>query len=135
MLPWAVDTPFWDHTANHSGGTPCIYTVDGAAEVVDAIVWDTIHPLGEYAVGWKAMGTVLGARVWPVLAERVAADLVHASQVTVAPPAPPTTGLLCPTDYWTNAAGRRTPMPGTAGAACCFLASHTGRAGMVCPTS
>ena len=51
MLPWAVDTPFWDHTANHSGGTPCIYTVDGAAEVVDAIVWDTIHPRKEHAVG------------------------------------------------------------------------------------
>ena len=67
MLPWVVDTPFWDHTANHNGGTPRIYTVDGAAEVADAIIWDTIHPLGEYAVGWKAMGTVLGARVWPEL--------------------------------------------------------------------
>ena len=51
MLPWVVDTPFWDHTANYSGGTPCIYTVDGAAEVVDAIVWDTIHPRKEHAVG------------------------------------------------------------------------------------
>lgn len=51
VLPWVVDTPFWDHTANHSGGTPCIYTVDGAAEVVDAIVWDTIHPRKEHAVG------------------------------------------------------------------------------------
>ena len=94
VLPWAVDTPFWDHTANYSGGTPRIYTMDGAAEVVDAIVWDTIHPVKEYAVGWKAAGTVLGARAWPSLAERIAADLVHASQITTAPPAPPTTGSL-----------------------------------------
>ena len=86
-------------------------------------------------MGRKAMRTVLGARVWPVLAERVAADLMHASQVTVAPPAPPTKGLLCPMDLWMNAEGRRTPMPGTAGIACSFLASHTGWAGMVCPTS
>ena len=31
MLPWAVDAPVWDHTANHSGGTPRIHTADGAA--------------------------------------------------------------------------------------------------------
>lgn len=94
VLPWAVDTPFWDHTANYSGGTPRIYTMDGASEVVDAIVWDTVHPVKEYAVGWKAAGTVLGARVWPGLAERVAADLVHMSQITTAPPAAPTKGSL-----------------------------------------
>jgi short-subunit dehydrogenase len=94
VLPWAIDTPFWEHTANYSGGTPRIYTMDGASEVVDAIVWVSIHPTKEYAVGWKAAGAVLGERVWPGLAERVAADLVHTSQITTAPPAPPTDGSL-----------------------------------------
>lgn len=94
VLPWAADTPFWDHTANYSGGTPRIYTMDPAGPVVDAIVWASIHPTKEYAVGWKAAGAVLGDRVWPGLAERIAADLVHHSQVTTAPPAPPTDGSL-----------------------------------------
>lgn len=94
VLPWAVDTPFWDHTGNYSGGTPRIYTMDDAGPVVDAIVWVSIHPTKEYAVGWKATGALLGERVWPGLAERVAADVVHASQVTTAPPAPPTDGSL-----------------------------------------
>ena len=94
VLPWALDTPFWEHTANYSGGTPRIYTMDGAEEVVDAIVWVSIHPTKEYEVGWKATGAVLGERVWPGLAEHVAADLVHTSQFTTAPPAPPTDGSL-----------------------------------------
>ena len=94
VLPWAADTPFWEHTANYSGGTPRIYTMDGAGDVVDAIVRALIHPTKEVAVGWKATGAMLGERVWPGLAERAAADLVHASQVTTAPPAPPTDGSL-----------------------------------------
>ena len=94
VLPWALDTPFWEHTANYSGGTPRIYTMDGAEAAVDAIVWVSIHPTKEYEVGWKATGAVLGERVWPGLAERTAADLVHTSQFTTAPPAPPTDGSL-----------------------------------------
>lgn len=92
--PWAADTPFWEHAANHSGGTPRIYTMDGATEVVDAIVWMAIHPQKEFAVGWKANGSVLGERVWPGLAERVAGNLVHYSQFEMAPPAPATSGSL-----------------------------------------
>ena len=94
VLPWAADTPFWDHTANYSGGTPRVYTMDGAGTVVDAIIWASVHPTKEYAVGWKASGAVLGAQVWPRLAERLAADLAHTSQIETAPPAPPTTGSL-----------------------------------------
>ena len=62
VLPWAVDTPFWDNTANYSGGTPRMYLMDGPWEVVDAIVWASIHPTKEYAVGWKAKGAVFGDR-------------------------------------------------------------------------
>lgn len=94
VLPWAVDTPFWDNTANYSGGTPRMYLMDGAWEVVDAIVWASIHPAKEYAVGWKAKGTVFGDRIWPGLAERVAADVVHRAQIETAPPALPTAGSL-----------------------------------------
>jgi hypothetical protein len=56
VLPWAVDTPFWQHTANYSGGTPRMYLMDDPQEVVDAIVWASVHPTKELAVGWKAQG-------------------------------------------------------------------------------
>ncbi|MBD0274531.1 MAG: short-chain dehydrogenase, partial [Acetobacteraceae bacterium] len=55
--------------------------MDGPDKVVDAIVWTSIHPRKEYAVGWKAKGAVLGDRIWPGLAERIAADVVHRAQV------------------------------------------------------
>ena len=60
MLPWALDTPFWEHTANYSGGTPRIYTMEDPDGTVDAIVWAAIHPTKEYVVGWRARGAVLG---------------------------------------------------------------------------
>lgn len=94
VLPWAVDTPFWDHTANYTGGTPRMYAMDGAQEVVDAIVWVSVRPRQEYAVGWKARGAVLGAQVWPGLTERIAAGVVHRAQIETAPPAPATAGSL-----------------------------------------
>jgi short-subunit dehydrogenase len=94
VLPWALDTPFWEHTANYSGGTPRIYTMNDPKGTVDAVVWVAIHPTKEYAVGWKAQGALLGDRIWPGLAERIAADVVHRAQVETAPPAPPTTGNL-----------------------------------------
>lgn len=94
VLPWAVDTPFWEHAANYSGGTPRMYAIDGAQEVVDAIVWVAIHPRKEYAVGWKAEGAVIGAQLLPGLAERIAGDVVHRAQIETAPPAPPTAGSV-----------------------------------------
>jgi short-subunit dehydrogenase len=94
VLPWALDTPFWEHTANYSGGTPRIYTMDDPKGTVDAVVWVAIHPTKEYAVGWKAQGALIGDRVWPGLAEHMAAGVVHRAQVETAPPAPPTTGNL-----------------------------------------
>lgn len=94
VLPWAVDTPFWDRTGNYSGGTPRMYTVDGPQETVEAIVRVAVQPTKELAVGWKAQGAVLGHRLWPGLAERVAADIVHRAQIETAPPAPATAGSL-----------------------------------------
>ncbi len=94
VLPWAVDTPYWQHTGNYSGGAPRMYLMDGPDETVDAIVWASIHPTKEHAVGWKAKGAVLGDRIWPGLAERIAADVVHSAQIETAPPAPPTAGSV-----------------------------------------
>jgi len=94
VLPWALDTPFWEHTANYSGGTPRIYSMEDPIGTVDAVVWMAIHPIKEYAVGWKAQGALIGDQIWPGLAERLAAGVVHRAQIETAPPAPPTTGSL-----------------------------------------
>jgi short-subunit dehydrogenase len=94
VLPWAVDTPYWEHTANYSGGTPRMILMDDAWPVVDAIIRATVYPRKELAVGWKAKGAVLGDRIWPGLAERIAGDVVHRAQIETAPPAPPTAGSV-----------------------------------------
>lgn len=94
ILPWGMDTPFWDHTANYSGGTPRFYTMDGPEDAVNEVVYASIHPRKEVAVGWKANGAVLGAQIWPGLADHVAGNLIQRSQVDTAPPAPDTDGAL-----------------------------------------
>ena len=93
--PWAVDTPFYVHAANYTGHATRMSTMDGPWETVDSIVWAAIHPWrGEYPVGWKAAGGVLGAQLWPGLANRIGADVIQNAQFNKAPPAPPTAGSL-----------------------------------------
>jgi short-subunit dehydrogenase len=95
VLPWAVDTPWWDHAANYSGHTPRMVPMDGPEDTVDTIVWASIHPGKEMPVGWKATGALLAHRAMPGLTERLSANAVHGAQIEAAPPqAPPTTGTL-----------------------------------------
>lgn len=94
VLPWAVDTPYWDNTANYSGRAPRMVMMDDAQPVADAIATAAIRPRSEIAVGWKAEGAVLGSQIWPGLARHIAGNVVHATQMEAAPPAPPTAGSL-----------------------------------------
>ncbi len=43
IVPWGLDTTFWDHTANYSGGTPRFYTLDGPEEAVNAVVEGSVR--------------------------------------------------------------------------------------------
>lgn len=92
--PWAVDTPLWDHVANYSGHTPRVIPMDGPQPTVDAIVWASIHPSKEVAVGWKAEGAVISHQLLPGLIEDLTGSLVHREQIEDAPAAPPTSGSL-----------------------------------------
>jgi short-subunit dehydrogenase len=103
IMPWAVDTPYWEHTANYTGHTPRMVLMDDAQKAVDAIVWAAIHPSKEVTVGWKAEVSVLGDQFLPGLTERFSADILHRAQMEAAPPAPPTPGAL------------HQPMPGGTG--------------------
>jgi short-subunit dehydrogenase len=94
IMPWAADTPFFEHVANYSGGTPRMILLDDPQPVVDTIVWASIHPTKEVAVGWKALGAVTAHRLFPDLTEHIAGDISHKVQIETAPPAPPTSGSL-----------------------------------------
>ena len=65
VMPWAADTPFFEHAANYSGGAPRMILMDDPRKVVDAIVWASIHPTSEVAVGWKAQTAVTAHRLFP----------------------------------------------------------------------
>jgi short-subunit dehydrogenase len=94
VMPWAADTPFFEHAANYSGGTLRMAVMDDAQKVVDAIVWVSVHLREEFPVGWKAEGSTISHHVAPNLTERLSADVSHRMQVDTTPPAPPTAGTL-----------------------------------------
>lgn len=94
IMPWAVDTPFFEHAANYSGHTLRMASMDDPQKVVNAIVRSTLHPSEEIPVGWKAQGAVWSHWFAPDLTERFSADIAHDYQMEQAPPAPRTTGAL-----------------------------------------
>ncbi|MBN8804457.1 MAG: SDR family NAD(P)-dependent oxidoreductase, partial [Sphingopyxis terrae] len=65
ILPFAVDTPWWDHAANHSGHEPRMAAMDDPWEVVDAIVDACADPRGERHVGAKSAGDALVHHLLP----------------------------------------------------------------------
>jgi short-subunit dehydrogenase len=92
--PWAVDSPWWRHAANYSGGTPRMAAMDPPEKVVNAIIWSTRHPKQELPVGWKARASYRSHHLLPHLTERLSANVAHRYQIKNAPPAPPTQGSL-----------------------------------------
>ena len=90
--PWAVDTPFWRHAANYSGGTPRMAAMDGPSKVVNATIRASLRPRKELPVGWKARGAWISHHLFPHLTERLSANIIHKYQIKNAPPAPPTSG-------------------------------------------
>jgi short-subunit dehydrogenase len=94
IMPWAVDTPFWRHAANHSGGTARMAAMDGPEKVVNAIIFSSLHRNRELPVGWKARGSSISHHIFPHFTERISANIAHKYQIKNAPPAPPTSGAL-----------------------------------------
>jgi short-subunit dehydrogenase len=94
IMPWAVDTPWWEHAANYSGHTPRMASMDDPQKVVNAIVRAALYPSEEIPVGWKAQSAVWSHRLAPDITERVSANVAHHYQMEQAPPAPPSDGSL-----------------------------------------
>jgi short-subunit dehydrogenase len=94
VMPWATDTPFFEHTANYSGGTPRMVAMDDPQKVVDAVVRVSLYPQEELPVGWKAAGGNISHKLAPDLTERMSGKISDKVQMENAPPAPPTSGNL-----------------------------------------
>lgn len=94
VMPFATDTPLYDHIANFSGHTPRSMLPDEPAKVVNVILRTSLHPREEVAVGWKGKLSYHAHRLFDDLTEFLAATLYHRQQMELAPPAPVTTGNL-----------------------------------------
>jgi short-subunit dehydrogenase len=95
VMPWATDTPFFDHAANYTGRTARMPAMDDAQKVVDYIVYASLHPSEEVPTGWKARGAIWSHHIAPDLTERISANVAHTSQMEHAPAVqPPTNGTL-----------------------------------------
>lgn len=87
VLPWAIDTPLWDHAGNYTGRTAQLPTLDGPEKVVNVIVRATLHPKDEIKVGYKAKLAYWSHRLAPDLTARFSAHAIKAAEVEMNPPA------------------------------------------------
>ena len=92
--PWAVDSPWWGHAANYSGGTPRMWSMDDPQKVVNAILRSSLRPRKELPVGWKAKASYHFHHMLPHFTERLSAAVAQHYQIKTAPPAPGTDGTL-----------------------------------------
>ena len=92
--PWAVDTPWWGHAANYSGGTPRMAAMDPPDKVVNALLRVSLRPRKELPVGWKARGSWISHHIAPRFTEWFTGKVAHKYQIKDAPPARDTTGAI-----------------------------------------
>lgn len=93
IMPWAVDTPWWNHAANYTGHAPRMAMMDDPQIVIDAIVKACLDPEEEQPIGWKAKGSDIMHHLFPDLTERMSANVAK-TEAKKAMPAPNTTGAL-----------------------------------------
>jgi short-subunit dehydrogenase len=93
VMPWAVDTPFFQHTANYSGHADRMVLLDGPDKVVRALVWVSLHPREELPVGWKAKMADTAHHLLPDLTERISAN-IHRAEIAKGTPTGPTSGSV-----------------------------------------
>jgi short-subunit dehydrogenase len=94
VMPWATDTPFFEHAANYSGGKTQMAAMDDPQKPIDAIVHASIYPREEISVGWKGKFARASHLVMPDATEASSGAVSHHYQVDTPPPANATSGTL-----------------------------------------
>lgn len=93
--PWALNTPIWDHAANHTGHAPRMGLMDRTEKAVNAVMHAGIGRRNrDLAVGWKTHTAYTIHRVFPGWSHRLASNIVYRHQMKLAPPAADTSGNL-----------------------------------------
>jgi short-subunit dehydrogenase len=76
IMPWAIDTPWWEHAANYTGHAPRMAAMDDPSIVVDAIVEACSNPKEQQPVGPKARASDVSHHLFADLTKRLSAKLV-----------------------------------------------------------
>lgn len=92
--PFAADTPWFEHAANHSGHKARQIMLDPPEKVIKSVVAATVRPKPEVSVGYKAKMSVASHRVAQRLTQRLVGNLNHKVLIKDSPPQPPTAGSL-----------------------------------------
>jgi short-subunit dehydrogenase len=114
VLPTAHDTPFFDHAANYTGhAIEPPSPLHEPREVVEALVRLARDPKDQEIVGADGVVKVLLKKVAPGVAEKLAARVMHRTQMEKPPPAADTPGSVrAPMATGTEVSvGRRRPEP------------------------
>ena len=93
ILPWAADTPWWDHVGNYTGHAPRLSAMDDPDIVVEAIIDACTDPQQERPVGPKARTARSSHRLFRELGERFSGKLSE-SEISKGTPVPDTAGAL-----------------------------------------
>jgi len=93
VMPWANDTPFFQHLGNYSGHEDRMILMDDPQKVVDALMWVSLHPVEELPVGWKAKAADTAHHLLPDLTERLAAS-IHRAEIAKGSPRAPGPGAV-----------------------------------------
>ena len=75
VMPWAADTPWFEHAANYTGHAPRMVMLDDPQVVVDVLVEACTDPKEDMPAGLKAKGAVLSARLAGDLTERLSGTI------------------------------------------------------------
>jgi short-subunit dehydrogenase len=95
VMPMAMDTPFFEHSANYSGHEVVpVPPLDEAEKVIDAIVSLATKPQSEVPVGNTSLSNLVMHNVLPAVSEKVMGKLTHNAQMKDAPPASDNPGGL-----------------------------------------
>ena len=93
ILPWAADTPWWDHVGNYTGHAPRLAAMDDPDIVVAAIVDACTDPVQERPVGPKGRAAHASHRLFRELTERFSGKLSE-SEIGKGGRVPDTSGAI-----------------------------------------
>ena len=93
VLPWATDTPWFEHAGNYTGHAAEMKPMDDPEIVVEAIIGLIDKPQETVAVGAKSKASVVSSHILPGATEKLNAKFVR-KVIEDALPAGPTNGSL-----------------------------------------